>query len=459
MNTIEQLYLSQKSYFEENKTKSVDTRIEILRKLKKILKKNEQQLYDAIYADFGKSEFETYLTELGILYHELDNLIRKTQRWAKRKRVWTGLANFPAKSYIISEPLGVSLVIGAWNYPYLLSLQPAINAIAAGNTVILKPSEIPARTSRIMAELINTNFPKEQIHVIEGGIQETTELLKLKFDKIFFTGSTAVGKIVYEAAAKNLTPVTLELGGKSPTFVLSDTNIDVTAKRIVWAKFLNAGQTCVAPDYIYVDKRIEQELLEALKREIESNYKLESDLPANYLQIINDRNIDRLEKILDVDKCYHGGQIDKNRRLITPTILSDIDFSDEVMQDEIFGPILPVIPFDSLEEAIKQVKERPKPLSCYIYGKDRSVINKLLSELSFGGGCVNDSVMHLANDNLPFGGVGNSGMGSYHGKAGFDTFTHYKSILDKPFWLEPKIKYAPYSERKMKLIKWLMGQS
>jgi aldehyde dehydrogenase (NAD+) len=456
MNIID-VHSKQQTFFLTNKTKDVDYRISQLKKLKGLLKSNEQKLFDAIYEDFGKSEFETYLTELSLLYHEISLFEKKLKSWSKPKHVWTDIANMPGRSYIIPEPLGVTLVIGAWNYPYLLSLHPAVCAIAAGNTVILKPSELPSRTASIMADLINNNFPEELIHVVEGSVKETTELLELKFDKIFFTGSTPVGRIVYQAAAKNLTPVTLELGGKSPTFVFADCNIAMTAKRLVWAKFINAGQTCVAPDYVLVEKSIESKFLEALKQEIEKYHADRKDIGENYLRIINERNFDRLVRLIDPAKVYCGGYTDKEKRFISPTIMHQVNFDDTVMQDEIFGPILPVIPFTNLDEAIKLVKDRPKPLSCYVYSKNRKLIKKILHEISFGGGAVNDSLMHLSNSNLPFGGVGASGIGSYHGKAGFDNFSHFKSIVDKPFWMEPNLKYPPYNKFKSKLIKWVMG--
>lgn len=453
---IQEIYTKQQDFFNSNKTKDVSFRIEQLKKFKKVLKENEDLLYKAIYEDFGKSEFETYVSELSLLYHEINNFVKKIRKWSKRKKVSTGFANFPAKSYIIPEPLGTTLIIGAWNYPYQLSLVPAITSLAAGNTVILKPSELPAKTSETMAKIINDNFPSDYFCVIEGGVKETTELLEYRFDKIFFTGSIPVGRIIYQAAAKHLTPVTLELGGKSPTFVLADTDIKMTAKRIVWAKFLNAGQTCVAPDYVLVDKLIEEKFLEALKSEIEKYPTDSKHQNENYLKIINTNNFNRLSKLIDSDKICFGGYTNRDERFISPTILQDISFEDEVMKDEIFGPILPVLSFTDLDEAIKMVKKRPKPLACYIYSKNRKTINKLLKEISFGGGAVNDSLMHLSNSNLPFGGVGLSGIGSYHGKSGFDTFSHNKSILDKPFWLEPNIKYAPYSKTKLKIIKWLL---
>ncbi len=454
---IKNTIAGQQEYFNSNQTKDVDFRIRQLKKFNKILKENEEVLYKAIYEDFGKSKFETYVSELSLLYHEINNFIKNSKKWSQRKKVPTGFANFPAKSYLIPEPLGMTLVIGAWNYPYQLSLVPAITSLAAGNTVILKPSELPSKTSRAMAQIINTHFSSDYFHVVEGGAEETLELLEYRFDKIFFTGSIAVGKIIYQAAAKHLTPVTLELGGKSPTFVLPDTNIKMTAKRIVWAKFLNSGQTCVAPDYILVDKSIEAKFLQALKHEIETQHKSTAkNIEENYLRIINTHNFDRLKKQIDTNKLYFGGKTNREERFISPTILHNVSFEDAIMQDEIFGPILPIVSYTNLDEAIKLVKARPKPLACYVYSKNRKKIAKLLKEISFGGGAINDSLMHLSNSNLPFGGVGLSGIGNYHGKAGFDTFSHYKSILDKPFWFETNLKYAPYSKKKMKIIKWLL---
>ena len=345
--------------------------------------------------------------------------------------------------------------MGAWNYPFQLSLLPVITAIAAGNTVILKPSEIPSETSKVMATLINTTFPPDFLYVVEGGIPETTQLLEQKFDKIFFTGSTQVGRIIYQAAAKHLTPVTLELGGKSPAIITKDTNINETAKRLVWAKFLNAGQTCIAPDYILVENSIQQDLVKALKKYIETyNYSFEN---GNYVQIINDKNFIRLKNLIDTEKIYTGGDTDASNRYIAPTILQHVTFEDESMKDEIFGPILPVISYTNLDEVIAEIKARPKPLSLYIFTKNKKIKQKVLREISFGGGAVNDALMHISNNHLSFGGVGDSGMGSYHGEAGFKDFSHYKSILEKPFGLEPNFKYPPYNSSKLKWIKRIMG--
>jgi aldehyde dehydrogenase (NAD+) len=450
------LMKAQKQFFESNQTKAVNFRIQKLKKLKEILKKNEDKLYKAIHEDFGKSSFETYTSELSLVYHELNKNIRNIRKWSRKKRVSTGLANFPARSYIIPEPLGNILVIGAWNYPYQVSLIPAISALAAGNTVILKPSELASKTSAVMAELINGNFASNYFHVVEGSVEITGQLLKQKFDKIFFTGSTRVGKIIYEAAAKQMTPLTLELGGKSPTFVLADCNIKITVKRLVWAKFLNAGQTCVAPDYVLVEQSIEKKFLGAMVKEIEKYHKKPYAGNENYVSIINKRNFDRLNSFIDIDKLFYGGVTDREKRLIGPTVLNDVSFNDEVMKDEIFGPLMPVISFTDLDEAISKVKSMPKPLSCYIYSGSRKKIKKILNEISFGGGAVNESIMQLTNSNLPFGGVGLSGTGQYHGKYGFDNFTHLKAVMDKPVWFESGLKYAPYSALKMKLIKMLL---
>ena len=344
-------------------------------------------------------------------------------------------------------------MIGAWNYPYQLALAPVVAAIAAGNTVILKPSEIPSETSNALAVLLNKAFNPSFLKVIEGGIPETTALLNQKFDKIFFTGSTTVGKIIYKAAAKHLTPVTLELGGKSPAIIAKDCNIKMTAKRLVWGKFLNAGQTCIAPDYCYVDKKIEAKFLDACTAEIlKTNYAFEND---NYVQIINDNNFERLVGLIDTAKVYHGGEIDKVNRYIAPTILKDVTFEDQVMQEEIFGPILPIISYDSLDTALKKVQSLPKPLSCYVFTNNRNTKQKVLERISFGGGAVNDTVMHITNPHLPFGGVGASGIGKYHGEEGFRIFSSFKGVLEKPNWFESPFKYAPYTKEKLAIIKQL----
>lgn len=451
---MEDIVKKQREFFNLNQTKTIDFRIQQLKKLRKLLTDNESLLNDAIYADFKKSAFDTFTNELALLYIDIDEAIRNVKKWAKRKSVKTNLVNFPSKSYMIPEPLGVSLIIGAWNYPYQLSLAPAIAAIGAGNTIILKPSELPSESSKVMAKLINENFDPAYFIVIEGGISETTELLKQRFDKIFFTGSVPVGKIVYQAAAKYLTPVTLELGGKSPAIIIDGCNLEVTVKRLIWAKFLNAGQTCIAPDYVLVPQALEQRFLELAKKEIEKeNFSIQN---GNYVQIINKKNVNRLANLLDREKVYFGGNYDEQTRIFEPTMMHQVNFSDKVMQEEIFGPILPVITYETLDAAIAKIKEGEKPLSCYIFTSNNKLKNKLLNELSFGGGAINDAVMHITNSNLPFGGVGESGIGSYHGEYGFKTFSHYKSILEKLTWIEPNLKYFPHSKLKLWWIKLLL---
>lgn len=443
----------QKECFESQQTKDLLFRKKQLSKLEQVLKENEKALYEAIYSDFKKSEFDTYTSELALLYHDIKQAKKCLNNWSRIKKVPTNFLNFPAKSYIVPEPLGVCLVIGAWNYPYQLSLAPAIAAIAAGNTVIIKPSEIPKNTSAILATIINNNFDASFLTVVEGGIPETTQLLNQDFDKIFFTGSTPVGKIVYQAAAKKLIPVTLELGGKSPAFVTESANLKMAVKRLVWAKFLNAGQTCIAPDYVLVDKKIESEFINLVVSEIK---KEKFDISnGNYVQIINYKNIERLKKLLDTSKIFYGGEVDEENRIFNPTVMHNVTFSDAVMKDEIFGPLLPVISYENLDQAIKSAKQLPKPLSCYVFSSKKNEIKNVLSKFSFGGGAINEAIMHISNPNLPFGGVGQSGMGSYHGEAGFRTFSHYKSILEKPTWLELNIKYYPHTEKKLKIIKQL----
>ncbi len=444
----------QREFFNSQKTKNLSFRKMYLEKLRDVILKNEELLYEAISKDFGKSKFETYAVEISFVLKDIDYFLKNLKSLSRPKRVGTNIANQFGSSKIHPEPLGCTLVIGAWNYPYQLSLSPMVAALAAGNTCILKPSEIAENTMKAMSKIINENFPKEYLHVIEGGIEETTEILKLKFDKIFFTGSTKVGKIVYEAAAKNLTPVILELGGKSPVIVTSEANFEVAAKRIVWGKFLNAGQTCVAPDYILVDEKVKDSFLDSLKSYIQKfNYQPDSE---HYTRIINDRNFDRLIKLIDQEKVFFGGKYDAAKRFIEPTIMNNVTWDDAVMQEEIFGPILPVLTFKNFNEALLQIGAHEKPLSAYLFTNDSEEKENFISKISFGGGCINDVAMHLSNDSLPFGGVGNSGMGNYHGKFGFEAFSHQKSILDRATWGEPDLKYPPYTEKKLNWIKKLL---
>lgn len=444
----------QRNLFNSQKTKNLKFRKMYLEKLKEVLLKNEELLYDSIYKDFGKSKFDTFTTEISFVLKDINYFLKNLNSLAKPKKVRTNLANQLGSSKIYPEPLGCTLVIGAWNYPYQLSLSPVVAALAAGNTCILKPSEIAENTMKAMAKIINENFPKDYFYVAEGGIEETTEILKLKFDKIFFTGSPKVGQIIYEAAAKHLTPVTLELGGKSPAIVTSSANFEVAAKRIVWGKFLNAGQTCVAPDYILVDEKVKDSFLDSLQSYIQKfNYHSESE---NYTQIINQRNFDRLVNLIDQEKVYFGGKKDAAKRYIEPTIMHDVTWNDKVMQEEIFGPILPVLTFKNFNEALLQIAAYEKPLSAYLFSDNSEEKEEFTTKISFGGGCINDVVMHLSNDYLPFGGVGNSGIGNYHGKYGFDAFSHQKAVLDRATWGEPDLKYPPYNDKKLNWIKKLL---
>ena len=456
MNFTE-LLVNQRSYFKAQHTKSIESRKNTLRIFKTMLLENEAKIYAAVYADFQKSEHEAFLTEFAILIKDIEEAISALPKWMKAQKVKTNLVNLPGKSYVVPEPFGLCLVIGAWNYPIQLSFAPAIAALAAGNTVVLKPSELAANSAQCMAELVAQYFDPRLFTVVLGGVEETTTLLAKRFDKIFFTGSPAVGRIVYEAAAKHLTPVTLELGGKSPAIIAPSADLPTAIKRLIWAKFLNAGQTCIAPDYVFVHESIYQECLVLLQQEIEKNQYAVAN--KNYVQIINERNLARLEKFLDKDKIAFGGAIDREMRTISPTLLKDVSLDDAVMQEEIFGPILPLISYTLFDEVLHYIQDHEKPLSAYLFSNNKAEQHAWLNELSFGGGCINDAIMHITNPNLPFGGVGQSGTGSYHGKAGFETFSHLKSVFEKPRLFEVPLKYPPYTATKMGWIKRLLKLS
>lgn len=450
---VQQLVEDQRKYFNSNVTRSVEFRLEQLKKFRNLIKAHEDDLHEAIYKDFGKSKYDNQLTEIFPLYEELDIAIKNVRRWVKHRKVKTNLMNQPAKSYLVPEPLGVSLVIGAWNFPYNLSLIPVVGSMVAGNTTILKPSELSAATSRAMAKLINENFDATYLHVVEGGIPETTALLEQRFDKIFFTGSPQVGKIVNKAAAPNLTSVTLELGGKNPALFTKDASIDVGVKRMVWAKFLNSGQLCLAPDYVLVHKSIKSKVLERIVHEIKKhNYSIENQ---NFVRIINERNFDRVVSLIDPEKIHFGGKTNRAERTIEPTVLNNVTLGDDVMQDEIFGPILPVVEYETIDEAFEIIKSFEKPLAAYLFSNNNKIKDRFLSEIPFGSGGINDAVMQNNNSNLPFGGVGNSGMGRYHGKYSFECFSHFKAVLDKSNFFESDLKYYGHSDRQMKLIKKL----
>lgn len=448
------IFQSQKVFFNSHQTKDIAFRKETLKKLKSLLKDNERRLYDAIYKDFRKGRSDTFLTELNLIYNEIDFFLKNLDKLSKPKKVKTALSLQPGKSYIHYDPLGVTLVIGAWNYPYQLTLVPLISSIAAGNTCIVKPSELPENTMHLLAELINNNFPPNYLFVAAGGIPETTELLQLRFDKIFFTGSPKVGKIVYEAAARNLVPVVLELGGKSPAIVTQTADLKVAAKRLVWGKFLNGGQTCIAPDYLLLAESVKPKLLQLMKEKLEAiNY---SDGAEHYTSIINKRNFDRVSSLIDKDKIFYGGKTNEETLYIGPTILDNVSWEDAVMQEEIFGPVFPVISFSSYDDVLQKIIDGEKPLAAYLFTKSDEEKSKLLKLVSFGGGCINDTLMHITSDYLPFGGIGNSGIGNYHGEYGFLSFSHQKSVIEKTTWGEPDWKYPPYSDKKMKWLERVM---
>jgi len=458
MSNVQEIIEKQQSFAKMGLAKDVSFRKKQLQLLKKVLKENETLLYQAIFDDVKKSSTETYITELAVIYHEIDHSIKHLDKWSKPVKVKTSLTNIPGKSFIIPEPFGTTLIIGAWNYPYQLVLMPTVTALAAGNTAILKPSELSGSTSAALKNIINNHFDSGYLHVIEGGIEITTELLTHPFGKICFTGSTAVGKIIAKAAAETLTPTILELGGKSPCFVFPGVDIKIAAKRIAWGKFLNAGQTCIAPDYLYVHTTIYDEFLEELKKQtqlITGDNPLESE---SYIRIINSRHFQRLNKLINTEKVFSGGTTNASENYIEPTILKDVTWDDACMKQEIFGPILPVMRFDKISDAISKVKDEPNPLALYIFSKNKQHHSKIVNELSFGGGCINDAVMHFSNKYLPFGGVGSSGMGNYHGEHGFKAFSHQKAMYKRHLWIEPNIKYAPYTKFKFNILRYLFGQ-
>ncbi len=431
MENYQDLLTKQRTYFLTGETKSVSFRINTLNTLKSLVQKHEQDILDAVKQDLNKSELEAKRAEVGLVIGEIDFMVENLEEWAATKEVPTPASHEGAKSFIQPEPYGSALVIAPWNYPFQLAVTPLVGAIAGGNTAVLKPSELTPKTSALLSTLINDNFPEEYLHVVEGEVETSTALLKEDFDYIFFTGSTGVGKIVAEAAAKHLTPTTLELGGKSPTIVHEDANLDEAAQRIARGKFANAGQTCVAPDYLLVHSSVKDELMSKFKEVITASYGENIVENPNFGHVVSERHFDRLVGFLDNGSIVTGGKHDRDNLIIEPTILDDISWDDSVMQDEIFGPILPVMTFDSLDEIIEPIVKRPKPLALYLFSDDEAVQDQILSTISFGGGSINDTINHMTSHYLPFGGVGDSGMGAYHGKASFDTFTHFKSVLKR----------------------------
>jgi aldehyde dehydrogenase (NAD+) len=447
---IQSRFNAQRNHFKAGKTLDLHSRIAVLKDMKKWIQHNESDILEALRKDLGKSNFEGYATEIGFVLDELGQAIRNTKDWARRERVGGILLNFPSANYIYKEPYGTVLIISPWNYPFQLLFAPAIGAIAAGNTVVLKPSELAPHTAALVNQMVSDHFDPNVLTVVEGAVPETQTLTSLPFDYIFFTGSTPVGKIIMKAAAEHLTPVTLELGGKSPCIVDSSVNLSVTARRIVWGKFVNAGQTCIAPDYILVEKDFKPKLMEALRREIKSFYGDNPHSSEDYGSIINERHFGRLVSLIPEERRDQV-KMSKDDLYIEPLILDDISWEDAVMKEEIFGPILPILTYSDPEDAISQIKSNDKPLALYHFSKNSDFKEKVLREVSFGGGCINDTLMHIANPNMPFGGVGASGMGAYHGKSTFDVFSHRKSVLMKPFALDIPLRYPPYGNK----LKWV----
>jgi len=444
-NTIKDTLEKQKAFFASGKTQNIDFRIQQLTKLKTAIKKREADIVKALAADLRKPELEAYV-ELAVL-QDITYAIKNLKSWSKPQKVKIPLTQFPGSAYIKPEPLGVVLIISPWNYPFSLLISPLVGAIAAGNCSIVKPSEISSHTSDILCEIIEDAFASEYIAAIPGGVETSQALLVEKFDHIFFTGGTKIGKIVMEAAAKNLTPVTLELGGKSPCIVDDDIDLKEAAKRIAWGKFINAGQTCIAPDYLLVNKSIKSELITQIQSCLQEFY---GDNPCNspdFSRIINQRQFERLTSLLTTGKIVVGGVTNIEELYIAPTLITDIALDAPIMKEEIFGPILPILEYESLEEAIAIIKQFPKPLALYLFSRDKNKQEQVLNNTSSGGVCLNDTIMHVGVPQLPFGGVGESGIGSYHGKYSFDTFSHQKSVLKRSFWFEFNWRYAPYKEK------------
>lgn len=444
---------AQRTYYMEGKTRALSARIDALNRLEQSILTYEQELYQALRSDLGKSRAESYMCEVGLTLSELRYVRRHVKSWSRNRRVHTPLAQFHAASFTVQEPYGVVLIMSPWNYPMLLTLEPLIGALAAGNCCVLKPSAYSPATSAVMAKLIREAFPSDYVTVIEGGRKENEDLLNQKFDYIFFTGGVNVGKLVMEKASTHLIPVTLELGGKSPCIVDHTANIPLTARRLVFGKYLNCGQTCVAPDYVLVEKSVKEKLLTCIKEEIRKMFGEHPLENPDYGKMINQKHFDRVRGLIDPMKLVAGGQVQEETLRIAPTVLADVTAEDPVMQEEIFGPVLPVIPVKDIEEAIQFVQERPKPLALYVFTEDKRTEQRVLTETSYGCGCINDTIIHLATSEMGFGGVGNSGMGSYHGKKSFDLFSHEKSIVKKSTWMDLPMRYQPYTVWKEKLVR------
>lgn len=449
---IRQIVENQRTYFYTGATLPLSHRIEALKKIQSYILTHEAEIGKAIRKDLGKSDFESYMCETGLVLGEITYMLKHIRSFAKEKNILTPLTQFHSRSFKKPSPYGVALIMSPWNYPFLLTIDPLIDALAAGNTVVLKPSAYSPYTSAVIQSMIEECFDTRYVAVITGGRAENTCLLNEHFDYIFFTGSQTVGKEVMRHAAAHLTPVTLELGGKSPCIVEESANIKLAARRIVFGKYLNCGQTCVAPDYIYCDRKIKDQLLAEIKRQIKRQFRSEPLTNKNYGKIINEKHFDRITKLIDSSKVVFGGKCDRTTLKIEPTVMDHVTFDDAVMQEEIFGPILPILTYDSLDQAIHKINSMPHPLALYVFTSDKTAARKVTARCGFGGGCINDTIIHLATSEMGFGGFGESGMGSYHGKDGFRTFSHYKSIVDKKTWLDLPMRYQPYRKINENLI-------
>ena len=451
--TIQTLVKMQRDYYNQGHTKTFEFREKALKQLYNSVIEHEDEIKEALYKDLNKSSGEAYITEIGVTLKEIRYLKKHLKKLMKIRRVKSEITNFPAKNLISPSPYGVVLIMSPWNYPIFLTLAPLAGAIAAGNCVVIKPSNYSSHTQDIIEKMILSTYDNQYVAVVKGGREENQELLNQKFDYIFFTGSTSVGKVVMEKAARNLTPVSLELGGKSPTIVTEDAMIDLAAKRIAFGKLINVGQTCVAPDYILVHKKNQEELIFRLKKYINQFYGEQPLKNPDYGKIISRKHFDRLVSLLKDQEVAFGGEYDAEKEKIAPTILTNVDLESEVMQEEIFGPILPIIAYDNLEEAIEIVKSKPHPLALYLFTTSKKTVHQVLNSVQFGGGNINDCIMHVASHHLPFGGVGESGMGSYHGKASFETFTHYRSLISKSNLYDLPIRYFPIDKKKEDFVK------
>ncbi len=456
---IKQAFESKREFFDAGNTKSYEFRVTQLKALKKAIMENENEILDALYKDMHKPKFEAFTSEIGIIYDEIDFVLKNLRKWMKPKRVSTPLVIHPSWSKIYPEPLGVVLIVGPWNYPFQLLINPLVGAIAAGNCAILKPSDNTKNTAQIIEKIISKIFPQNYVSVVHGPGAMVGPMLieKYAFNHIFFTGSPNVGKQIMAMASKHLTPVTLELGGKSPAIVHSDANLKVSAQRLIWAKLFNAGQTCVSPDYLLVHESVKDVFVDLMQKTIVQFLGNDSSTSENFTHIVNSRRFNVLKEYLKEGRIIHGGRFDETKNYIEPTLIDNVSFDDKLMQEEIFGPILPILTYSNIEEVLPIIRKNRYPLALYLFTANKSVERYILSNVEFGGGSINNALVHLVNPKLPFGGVGNSGMGSYHGKRSFETMSHMKSVIKTSTIIDPTLRYAPYNEQKFKLAKFIFN--